>query len=178
MRIIAGTRRGLHLKNPDGLDTRPTTDRVKESLFNIIQFHLPVPSVLDLFAGSGALGLEALSRGCEHCVFTEKSRKAAALTQENLCRAGFDGRAEVVVLDALSYLEHCDRRFDLIFLDPPYNQGFLMPVLQRIDQYGLLAPGGILTVETEKAGEVVPDSFFSCKKTAVYGKTVITILQG
>ena len=178
LRIIAGMRRGMRLKAPEGSDTRPTTDRVKESVINIIQFQLPSICVLDLFAGSGALGIEALSRGSGSCVFVEGSRQAAALVSENIQSARFQDRAELLVSDAIAYLERCEKSFDLVFLDPPYNKGFLEPVIRMIHTRGLLASGGLIVAETEKDGEIVPDTYYPIRKTAVYGKTVITVLQG
>lgn len=178
MRVISGLRRGLKLKAPEGMGTRPTTDRVKESLFNLIQFHFPAGRVLDLFAGSGALGIEALSRGSNHCDFVDADRTAAALVKENLSAAKFEAQAQVHITTAEGFLAGCSQGFDVIFLDPPYNQGLLAPVIAAIYQKGLLNPGGILIAETERGGETVPDSFYAVKKSVTYGKTVLTILQG
>ncbi len=177
MRVISGLRRGLKLKAPEGLGTRPTTDRVKESVFNLIQFHFPCDSVLDLFAGSGALGIEALSRGAAHCVFVDADRTAAALVRENLQSARFEAQASVVQQQAEGYLSSCTTAFSVIFLDPPYNKGMLSPVLSLIQERNLLTEDGIIVVETERSGEVVPDTAFSVKKSVAYGKTVITILK-
>lgn len=178
LRIIAGMRRGMKLKAPEGMGTRPTTDRVKESVFNLIQFHFPADCVLDLFAGSGALGIEALSRGAKHCVFLDADRNAAALVRENLHSARFESEATVFEQTAQAYLSQCHQVFDVIFLDPPYNKGFLLPVIQTIHERNLLAEGGIIVVETERGGEIVPDTYYPIKKSVAYGKTVITILQG
>lgn len=178
MRIIAGLRRGMKLKTQEGLGTRPTTDRVKESVFNLIQFHFPTERVLDLFAGSGALGLEALSRGAAHCVFVDADRTAGGFVQENLRSARFEAQAEVHLTTAAAYLAGCREGFDVIFLDPPYNKGFLEPVIKAIHQDKLLNPGGIIVAETERGGEAVPDTYYPMKKSVAYGKTVITILQG
>jgi len=177
LRVISGLRRGLKLKAPEGMGTRPTTDRVKESVFNLIQFHFPADSVLDLFAGSGALGIEALSRGSARCVFVDADRAAAQLVQENLRTARFEESAQVLNLRAEDYLVSCHEQFDVIFLDPPYNKGFLTPILAQIHAQGLLTEDGIIVVETERGGEAVPDTSFSVKKSVAYGKTVITILK-
>ena len=177
MRIIAGLRRGLKLKSPEGLGTRPTTDRVKESVFNIIQFHFPAERVLDLFAGSGALGIEALSRGSVYCDFVDADRSAAALVKENLSAAHFEGQAGVHNVNAEHFLLTASAPYDLIFLDPPYNKGLLTPMIQSIYERGLLKDGGILVAETERGGESVPDTYYPVKKSVAYGKTVITILQ-
>ncbi len=177
MRVIAGLRKGLKLKSPEGLGTRPTTDRVKESLFNLIQFHFPTQRALDLFAGSGALGLEALSRGTAYCDFVDSGRDAVALVKENLSAARFEGQAGVHQMDARSFLLQASAPYDVIFLDPPYNKGMLEPVIKGIAEQNLLKDGGILVAETERGGEPVPDTYYSVKKSVAYGKTVITILQ-
>ncbi len=177
MRIISGMRKGLKLKSPEGMNTRPTTDRVKESIFNLLQFCLPCTSVLDLFAGSGALGIEALSRRSSHVVFVDQSKQSIALVRDNLSAAQFQENATVLCTDALSYLKGCSKSFDLIFLDPPYNKGLLHPVLQVIAERDLLMEGGIIVVESEENGETVGNSPFSVRRIAKYGKTVITLLQ-
>ncbi len=177
MRVISGLRRGLKLKAPEGLHTRPTTDRVKESLFNLIQFYLPAESVLDLFAGSGALGIEALSRGASRCVFVDADRAAFSLVQENLRSARFEEQAILLMQNAESYLAHCKDSFDLIFLDPPYNQGLLTPILTAIAERNLLKEDGVIVVETERGGETPPEGLFTVKKSVAYGKTVITLLK-
>lgn len=177
MRIISGCRKGHKLKAPEGLDTRPTTDRVKESIFNLIQFCRP-EAVLDLFAGSGALGIEALSRGAERAVLIDSDRKAIALIQENLKDARLDTFATVRMTDALSYLDTCGQTFDLIFLDPPYNKGWISPVLEKIAKRGILRPEGVIVCETEAGGEPMPETEYNLRKSVKYGKTIITILQG
>ncbi len=179
MRVIAGIRKGLKLKAPDGMGTRPTTDRVKESLFNIIQRYLPSDSVLDLFAGSAALGIEALSRRCERCVFVENNRRAYELAEQNVSAAGFDDKSRLVQSDSLEFIRGIsgeESGFDIIFLDPPYNKGLIYPVLDVISQNRLLRDGGIITAETEKDGESPEHPDFEVVRRVVYGKTVITVL--
>lgn len=176
MRVISGLRRGLKLKAPEGLGTRPTTDRVKESLFNLIQFYFPSDKVLDLFAGSGALGIEALSRGASHCIFVDAERSAISLVQENLRSARFQDQATVLQQTAETFLSSTKETFSVIFLDPPYNKGYLAPVLNLIQERQILQNDGIIVVETERGGEPVPQAGFSVKKSVAYGKTVITIL--
>ena len=178
MRVISGMRRGLKLKAPDGMGTRPTTDRVKESVFNLIQSGIPADTVLDLFSGSGALGIEALSRGSGKCIFVDSSKDAAALTEENITLARFNDRAEIEICDAIGFLNRCKTEFDLIFLDPPYNHGLLKPVIGVVFDCRLLKRGGIIVAETECGGEDVPDIYYPVKKSVTYGKTLITILQG
>lgn len=177
MRIISGMRKGLKLKSPDGMNTRPTTDRVKESVFNLLQFCIPCDSVLDLFAGSGALGIEALSRHCSHGVFVDQNRQAVSLIQDNLSSANFREIASVHCKDAVTFLNETTDSFDLIFLDPPYNQGLLKPVLALIAERNLLNEDGIIVVESEENGETVEDTSFFVRRVAKYGKTMITLLQ-
>ncbi len=177
MRVIAGIRKGLKLKAPEGEDTRPTTDRVKESVFNIIQPYIPAERVLDLFAGSGALGIEALSRRSARCIFVEHDRKAFALVRQNIGLARLEDVSELVLADALSYLKSASAAFDIIFLDPPYNKGYLSPVLEEISRRELLTSDGIIVAETEKDGEEPTHPDYTAIRQAVYGKTVITVLK-
>lgn len=177
MRVIAGIRKGLKLKAPDGDGTRPTTDRVKESVFNIIQTYLPAGRVLDLFAGSGALGIEALSRRCLHCTFVERDKKAFSLVRHNIGLARFEDVSKLVCMDSISFLKSVKEPFDIIFLDPPYNKGFFSPVLEEICKLNLLSDGGIIVAETEKDGEEPLHDKYTAIRQAVYGKTVITVLK-
>ena len=177
LRIISGMRKGLKLKSPDGMNTRPTTDRVKESVFNLLQFCIPCNSVLDLFAGSGALGIEALSRYCAHAVFVDHNKQSVTLIQDNLASARFQGNATVVCNDSLAFLRGCTESFDLIFLDPPYNANLLKPVLDEIADRSLLSEDGVIVIESEENGESFEHPFFSVRRSAKYGKTVITLLQ-
>ena len=123
MRVITGSARGRRLRELEGLGTRPTTDRVKESMFNILQFDIEGSRVLDLFAGTGQLGIEALSRGAAAAVFVEQRRDAAALVRDNLRLTGLADRARVVNGEALSYLASAGEQFDIIFLDRPTPRG-------------------------------------------------------
>lgn len=148
MRIISGSARGRKLKEPQGLDTRPTTDKVKESLFNIIQFELEGRRVLDLFAGTGQLGLEALSRGAEHCTFVDQRREAAALVKENVKLCRFEDRARVAQGEALTFLRSCGERFDVIFLDPPYKTELLEQCIEKIAGFDILREYGIIVCES------------------------------
>lgn len=148
MRIISGSARGRKLKEPQGMDTRPTTDKVKESLFNIIQFELEGRRVLDLFAGTGQLGLEALSRGAEHCAFVDMRREAAALVRENIQLCRFEAQSRVVQEEALSFLSVCREKFDVVFLDPPYQSGLLEQSLKLLTQFDILREHGIIVCES------------------------------
>ncbi|MDR6227257.1 16S rRNA (guanine(966)-N(2))-methyltransferase RsmD [Desmospora profundinema] len=154
MRIIAGKGKGKRLKTVSGFHVRPTTDRVKESVFQVIGPYLEGGWVLDLFAGSGSLGLEALSRGADHAVFVDQSGASLRVVRENLRITGFEGQAEVYRRDAraaLRALTKREARFRYIFLDPPYREPILTEVLQQIAQDGLLEPLG--TVVAERASD-------------------------
>ena len=123
MRIITGSKRGKKLVTFEGEQVRPTTDRVKESLFNILQFQLEGRRFLDLFAGSGQIGLEALSRGAAQCVFVDASKESIRVVEKNVQSTGMGDRAKVVSSDFAAYLSGCRERFDIAFLDPPYRSG-------------------------------------------------------
>lgn len=177
MRVISGSARGRKLLAPSGLDTRPTTDRVKESIFNIISPYLPCDKVLDLFAGSGALGIEALSRGSKHGVFVETDKNAFTVIRQNLDLARVSDKSELVTLDAFLYLSRTREQFDIIFLDPPYNTGLLTKAIDEIYQKGLLSPNGIIVAESEHMGEEPDDEYFDIIKRAKYGKTTVFVLR-
>ena len=147
MRVITGTARGRKLKTPANYDIRPTTDNVKEAVFNIIQFDVEGRRVLDLFAGTGQLGIEALSRGAQSCVFIDENREAVRIVKENLKTCGFS--APVLQENALNYLRRGER-FDLIFLDPPYDAGLYEPVLNTINLVDNLSDGGIIICEARR----------------------------
>lgn len=152
MRIIAGTLRSRRLQSPSGLATRPTLDQTRESLFNILQNRVAGARVLDLFAGSGALGLEALSRGADSAVFCDSSREAVRCVRQNIEALGLDQQARLLQMDwsrALETLSAEGEQFDLIFLDPPYDLG-LDGVLSAIAQQGLLAQEGLITAEHDR----------------------------
>lgn len=177
MRIISGIRKGHKLKTADGIHTRPTTDRVKESVFNLIQLSLPARSILDLFSGSGAMGIEAISRGTQHAVFVENNRQSFHILSENLHATGLAEYACLEYGDALQFLANTNETFDIIFLDPPYNQGYLKLSAEQISDRHLLNSDGIIVVETEVGGEVFAHSSFSMRKQAKYGKTLISVFE-
>lgn len=153
MRIITGSARGRRLVSPEGADVRPTTDKVKESLFSIIQFEIEGRTVLDPFAGSGQLGLEALSRGAEHCTFVDASAKSLSVVRRNIALTGFGSQSEVVHGDAFSFLAATDRKFDLVFLDPPYDQGLCTKAAQFLPR--VLKDTSVVICETH-ADETLP----------------------
>ena len=148
MRVISGTARGRRLKELPGMETRPTTDKVKESLFNIVQFDIEGRKVLDLFGGTGQLGIEALSRGAESCVFVDQNRQAAAIIKENVQTTGFIDKARVQQGDALAFLASCREKFDLILLDPPYNTQLLENCIFAITKFDILSEHGIMVCES------------------------------
>lgn len=173
MRVVTGIAKGRRLKAPEGLSTRPTTDNVKESVFNILQLDMKDKRILDLFAGSGQMGIECLSRGAAEAVFVDRDRKAVRIIKENLETCGFS--AKVLCADALSFLEHCDR-FDLIFIDPPYDSGLYEKVLRTVNVVDILLDDGIIIVES-RVGEELPELVPPYRKGRDYryGNTKISL---
>ena len=178
MRVIAGTARGTVLKTPEGLVTRPTTDRVKEAMFSIIQFDLPGAAVLDLFGGTGQLGIEAMSRGAKSAVFVDEGEKACALIRENLRRAKMEHQGQVVRGDYMQYLRRCTDKFDIILLDPPYAEEFLENALKCITEIDILQSGGIIVCE-RPVGKELPWTYegFTRSRDYKYGKTLVTLYR-
>lgn len=154
MRVISGSVRGRRLKELSGMDTRPTTDKVKESLFNIIQFEIEGRRVLDLFGGTGQLGIETLSRGAAHCTFVDTRRDAVALIRENLRQCGLSENSRVVQGDALSFLASCREKYDLIFLDPPYQTQLLEESMKAVARFDILSEHGIMVCESAAEKEL------------------------
>lgn len=178
MRVITGKARGVSLKTPDGMLTRPTTDRVKEALFSIIQFDLPGAAVLDLFGGTGQLGIEALSRGAKKAVFVDQRQEACDLIRENLRRTKLAQDAKVVHADYMQYLQSCKETYDIILLDPPYAEVFLENALKCIAEIDILQSGGIIVTE-RPLGKELPCEFsgFTRSRDYKYGKTLITLYR-
>ena len=178
MRVITGKARGVQLKTPDGMKTRPTADRVKEALFSIINFDIPMANVLDLFGGTGQLGIEALSRGAKHAVFVDQLEDACKLIRENLRRTKLEQDARVVRGDYMDYLKRCREKFDIIFLDPPYAEVFLENALKCITEIDILQSGGIIVTERPLDKEL-PCEFegYSRSKDYKYGKVLLTIYR-
>lgn len=165
VRVITGTARGRSLRTLEGEDVRPTTDRVKEAMFSVIQFEIEGRRVLDLFAGSGQLGIEALSRGAERATFVDSSKESVAVVKENLQKTGFSSKADVVRTDALSFLRMNAGTFDTAFLDPPYSTGLLEKALDSIGEF--INPGGIVICEHPK-GDELPDGTGGLEKQKEY----------
>ena len=178
MRVITGKARGVSLKTPDGMLTRPTADRVKEALFSIINFDIPGAKVLDLFGGTGQLGIEALSRGADRAVFVDAREDACKLIRENLTRTKLQSTAQVVRSDYMDYLNRCREQFSIIFLDPPYAEEYLEKSLKRITEIDILQSGGIIVTE-RPLGKELPWEFdgFQRSKDYKYGKTLLTIYR-
>lgn len=174
MRVISGLSRGRRLTEPRGTAIRPTGDMVKESIFNIIQFDIPGRAVLDLFAGTGQLGIEALSRGAASAVFVDESSEAVRLIEENLRNTGLEGAA-VRRREASAFLGTCGK-FDIIFLDPPYDSGFLDKIIKKIQLFDILNENGIIVCESklEKSMPEPEEPYLKLREYR-YGKVKITI---
>lgn len=177
MRIISGIRRGKKLLGFEGDDIRPTTDRVKESIFNIIAPYVPSAAVLDLFGGTGALAMEALSRGAESAVITDNSDASLDIIRRNAKMLDFEKSCTIIKSEALSYLDGCKCQFDVILLDPPYNKGFIEPVLEKISQKGILADGGIIMLESDSSDMHDEIQGLAIDRQRKYGRTYITIYK-
>ena len=178
MRVITGKARGVQLKTPEGMATRPTSDRVKEALFSIINFDIPGMTVLDLFGGTGQLGIEALSRGAEKAVFVDASEAACKLIRENLKRTKLESQARVVRGDYLSFLRSCREKFGIILLDPPYAEDFLENSLNCITEIDILQSGGIIVTERPLEKPLLLDfPGYTRSRDYKYGNTLITIFR-
>lgn len=173
MRVITGSARGRKLKTPETYDIRPTTDNVKEALFNILQFDIEGRRVLDLFAGTGQLGIEALSRGAKSALFVDRDREAVRIVRENLRACAL--RAEVRQQDALDCLRE-GGRYDLIFVDPPYDAGLYESVLETIKSVDNLSEGGIIVCEARRE-RALPDmpAPYRKKKEYAYGRVKLAV---
>lgn len=176
MRIITGSLRGRKLETLSGENTRPTSDRVKEGLFSAIQFQIEGRAVLDLFAGSGQLGLEALSRGAKEAVFVDESRSAVKIIEKNIASCSMQALAKVVCSDYGAFFTRNTKRFDLAFLDPPYQSGLLQKALPLVA--ACMNEGGTIICE-HPLGEVLPEraGSFAKGKTYKYGKILLTFYQ-
>lgn len=178
MRVITGSARGRRLKELEGMETRPTTDRVKEGLFNILQFDIEGRRVLDLFAGTGQLGIECLSRGAAAAVFVDRRADAVKLIRENLKITDLTDRARVVSGDSMEYLKSLREKFDIILLDPPYAAGVLEEAIAHIARFDILAPHGIIVAEhpVEKALPAL-SAPYRLHKSYRYGKIGLTVYR-
>lgn len=174
MRVVSGSARGITLEAPKGMTTRPTSDKAKEGVFSAIQYELEGAKVLDVFAGSGGMGIEALSRGAASCVFVDCDVAALRCIKANLAKTKLTGRS--VRADAIAFLSACKDRFDVIFSDPPYNRGWtekLLPLAAK-----LLEEGGIMLCETDSSEpRPEPVEGLAVRKVYTYGRAVVTLFE-
>jgi 16S rRNA (guanine(966)-N(2))-methyltransferase RsmD len=180
MRIVAGTSRGRRLKVPDGRLVRPTADRVREALFSSLGQRVVNTRVLDLFAGSGALGLEAISRGARECVFVDAARQSIEILRENIVATGFEDQSRVIRGDGIKTLSLLARNteiFDLVFLDPPYAGDLLDRALVDLNRLNLLGEHAIVVAEHDKNREILVPPNLHSAPTRIYGGSALTVLQ-
>lgn len=175
MKVITGSARGRNIITVEGLDVRPTTQKVKEAIFSTIQFSVPGAMVLDLFCGSGQMGIEALSRGAEFAVFVDNSKKSQEVTKQNLINCDLFKQARVVAMDYKSFLTTTKDTFDIAFLDPPYNKGILNEVLPLI--VSKMASNGVILCEFDAGdfgNEILQNvGDFVLKKQYNYGRICV-----
>ena len=177
MRVITGTARGRRLKELEGMETRPTTDRVKEGLFSAIQFEIEGRKVLDLFAGTGQLGIECLSRGAASAVFVDRRADAVKLIRENLKLTELSDRARVVAGDSMEFLKSLKERFDIVLLDPPYAAGLLEPAIAHLTAFDILNPHGIIVAEHPAERSLQPPAApYRVRRAYRYGKIAVTVI--
>ena len=176
MRIVSGIARGKKLCTPEGLDVRPTIDRVKEAVFSSLQFDIQGRVVLDLFAGSGQLGLEAISRGAEFCDFVDSSENSIKVINENIKNCSFESKSRVNYCDSIAFVKNTKLKFDIAFLDPPYNKGLInkvMPMLvSKMSDFGI-----IVCEHTEEVDLLENYGNFKKQKTKKYGKVYVTFYR-
>ncbi len=175
MRVIAGTARGIVLTAPRGDGTRPISDKVKEALFGSLGARVPDARVLDLYAGSGAVGIEALSRGAVHATFVERHRPAAQVIRDNLARTGFADQATVEVGDVLRFLATPSGPWDVVVLDPPYEERRLGPPMEAVTPH--LAPHGIVVVKHFWRTPIPDIPSLAITRTRRFGETALTFLE-
>lgn len=182
MRVISGKARGKKLKSLEGMNTRPTLDRVKEALFNIIQFDIENKVFLDLFAGSGAIGIEAISRGAKSVTFCDNSAEAIKIINTNIKETRSTQQARVINKDykeALKYLAQNGEKFDIIYLDPPYKTEFANKAVEEITKLNLLSKNGIIIIETddEKKEEEIINEGIEIFDKRKYGRAILIFIR-
>ena len=180
MRVISGSARGLKLKTPEGLDTRPTIDRIKESLFNIISPDLYDIDFLDIFSGSGGIGIEALSRGAKKAVFIDSSKTSVDIIEQNLKSARLFEKAEIYNSDVfvtISKLGRENKKFDIIFMDPPYNKGLVEQTLQAILKEKILSENGFIIAEQSADEPDISIEGFNVFRIKDYKKIKMTFIE-
>ena len=181
MRVVAGDRKGMPLKAMPGNNTRPTTDKVKESIFNMIGPFFDGGIALDLFAGSGGLGLECLSRGMDRVVFVEKDRKAYSIVKENVAKCRYEEQAEVFCNDAARAVKALIKRdivFDVVLFDPPYHKAEYYDLVRVLIDHGKVDPKGVIMCE-HATDVTLPDAYgaFVCTRRETYGGVVVSIYR-
>ncbi|MBQ7581131.1 MAG: 16S rRNA (guanine(966)-N(2))-methyltransferase RsmD [Clostridia bacterium] len=176
MRVIAGIARNRKLNTLDGEDVRPTIERTKEAIFSAIQFEIEGTDVLDLFAGSGQLGIEAVSRGARSATFVDSSKQSIEVVRKNVASVGFDSRSKIVNAQAETFVKTAAGKYHIAFLDPPYSRGILQSILPEVEK--IMAPGGIIVCE-HPYGEEMPESVgrFENRRDYKYGKVAVTIYR-
>jgi 16S rRNA (guanine(966)-N(2))-methyltransferase RsmD len=176
MRVISGKARGVRLKTPSGMETRPTADRVKEAMFSILQFELPGARVLDLFGGTGQLGIEAISRGAKKAVFVDSSQTSIKLIKENIEHVGFEKQAEVINMPNTAFLRTTRETFDIALLDPPYDRKLIQKSLPALTS--IMSDEGVIVCEHEIECRLPEEvNGFVIVKSKKHGKTGLTIYR-
>lgn len=176
MRVITGTARGRKLITPEGMDTRPTTDKVKEAVASALQFDFQGAKLLDLFAGSGQMAIEGLSRGARNATLVDSDARAIECIQQNVKNCGFSECATVLRTDAAAFLQRCREKFDIVFLDPPYHKNILQDILPLLLPH--MSQHGIIVCEHEPELQL-PETLetFYLQKDKKYGKITISIYR-
>lgn len=177
MRVISGLKRGTNLYSPVTDKTRPTTDRVRENIFNLIRFDLPDSNVLDLFAGSGAMGIEALSQGAKKCVFVDSDKEAFNIIKKNIDKTNFSDKSELLRMPFDAFLIRCEEKFDIIFLDPPYHKGLIYEAMNLIVKKNLFMDDCIFVCESDSTEEILVPEGFSVLKEKIYGRVKVMIIR-
>ena len=176
MRVISGAKRGALLFCPETEEIRPTTDRVKENIFNLIQNEISGRFVLDLFAGSGAMGIEAISRGAKSCIFVDSGDDAISAIKKNLKKTGFGEKSQVIQRDFSDFLKSFGGKFSLVFLDPPYHSGFISKAVRIMLSENLLSDNAIIVAETD--GDEEPEAEgVKMRTTRKYGRVKVTVFE-
>lgn len=179
MRVIAGSARGVKLETLEGLETRPTTDRIKEAVFSMLHHKIMSSACLDLFSGSGALGIELLSRGAQHVTFIESNPLLKGIINRNLEKTHLSAGATIIFSDVYRALNALDgRQFDIILMDPPYRKGHVASCLEHISKLNLLNQKGVLVVEHDVIDDEIVKypEYFESLKSKKYGKIGVTVL--
>lgn len=177
MRVISGLKRGTNLYSPVTDKTRPTTDRVRENIFNLIRFSVPGATVLDLFAGSGAMGIEALSQGGERCIFVDSDREAVRIIEKNVEKTGFSSESRILKMPFDIFLKTADDKFDLVFLDPPYHKNLISEAMELISKRGLDRDGCLFVLESDYDEEIKLPGGYLPVREKIYGRVKVTLVR-